>query len=57
MFIGRLSTWDGIMFYQVFLQDDMTLEEALRKSRKDGIQYGIAVSSTILQMMQRPNGG
>jgi hypothetical protein len=38
-----------IVDYQVFLQDDMTLAEALRKSRKDGIQYGITASSTRLQ--------
>ena len=35
--------------YQVYLRSGMGLDEALRKSRKDGIQYGIAVSSTTLK--------
>jgi hypothetical protein len=35
--------------YQVFLQDGMTLEGVLRKSRRDGIQYGITASSTTFQ--------
>lgn len=34
--------------YHVSLRDGMTLEQALRKSREDGIQYGItAVSTTV----------
>jgi hypothetical protein len=35
--------------YQVFLRDGMTLEDALRKSRNDGIQYGITAGPAVLE--------
>lgn len=35
--------------YDVFLRDGMTLDDALRKSRADGIQYGITVASSELR--------
>lgn len=41
--IGRHNV--PMVDYHVFLRPGMTLEDALRKSRKDGIQYGITVTS------------
>ncbi len=35
--------------YHVSLRDGMTLEQALRKSRADGIQYGVTAESTTLK--------
>jgi hypothetical protein len=40
--IGRHNV--PLVDYHVFLRDGMTLEAALRKSRQDGIQYGITAS-------------
>ncbi len=45
--IGRHNV--PMVDYHVFLRDGMTLEDALRKSRKDGIQYGITAASTTLK--------
>ena len=41
--IGRHNV--PMVDYHVFLRPGMTLDDALRKSRKDGIQYGIAATS------------
>jgi hypothetical protein len=35
--------------YHVFLRDGMSIEDALRKSRHDGIQYGITIASTAVK--------
>jgi hypothetical protein len=45
--IGRHNV--PMVDYHVFLRDGMTLEDALRKSRKDGIQYGITAESAGLK--------
>ena len=45
--IGRHNV--PMVDYHVFLRPSMTLEEALRKSRKDGIQYGITATSVTLK--------
>ena len=45
--IGRHNV--PIVDYHVFLRDGMTLESALRKSRQDGIQFGISVEATTLK--------
>jgi hypothetical protein len=45
--IGRHNV--PMVDYHVFLRPGMTLAGALRKSRKDGIQYGITATSDILQ--------
>jgi histidinol phosphatase-like PHP family hydrolase len=42
--IGRHNV--PMVDYHVFLRDGMTLEDALRKSRKDGIQYGITAETS-----------
>ncbi len=41
--IGRHNV--PMVDYHVFLRDGMTLEDALRKSRADGIQYGITADA------------
>lgn len=41
--IGRHNV--PMVDFHVYLQDGMTLEDALQKSRKDGIQYGITTNS------------
>jgi hypothetical protein len=45
--IGRHNV--PMVDYQVELGNGMRLEEALRKSRKDGIQYGITAPSSVLK--------
>ncbi len=45
--IGRHNV--PIVDYHVFLRAGMTLESALRKSRQDGIQYGISAEAATLQ--------
>lgn len=45
--IGRHNV--PIVDYHVFLRDGMSLEDAMRKSRSDGIQYGITASSSVLK--------
>jgi Domain of Unknown Function (DUF1080) len=45
--IGRHNV--PMVDYHVFLRDGMTLEDALRKSREDGIQYGITGDSSELR--------
>jgi hypothetical protein len=45
--IGRHNV--PMVDYHVFLRPGMTLDDALRKSRKDGIQYGITATSTELK--------
>ncbi len=35
--------------YHVFLRNGMTLEQALRKSRRDGIQYGVTALTTAVK--------
>jgi len=45
--IGRHNV--PMVDYHVFLRTGLTLEDALRKSRKDGIQYGITAASTTLK--------
>jgi Domain of Unknown Function (DUF1080) len=42
--IGRHNV--PMVDYHVFLRDGMTLEDALRKSRSDGIQYGITATAS-----------
>jgi Domain of Unknown Function (DUF1080) len=44
--IGRHNV--PMVDYHVFLRDGMTLEDALRKSRQDGIQYGITADAAAL---------
>ncbi|HEX4164646.1 MAG TPA: family 16 glycoside hydrolase [Bryobacteraceae bacterium] len=44
--IGRHNV--PMVDYHVFLRNGMTLEDALRKSRRDGIQYGLTVSASDL---------
>jgi hypothetical protein len=45
--IGRHNV--PMVDYHVFLPPSMTLEDALRKSRKDGIQYGIIATSDMVK--------
>lgn len=45
--IGRHNV--PMVDYHVYLREGMTLEAALRKSRKDGLQYGITAASTTLR--------
>jgi hypothetical protein len=45
--IGRHNV--PMVDYHVFLRDGMTLEDALRKSRQDGIQYGITTTSALVR--------
>ena len=45
--IGRHNV--PIVDYHVFLRNGMTLEEALRKSRQDGVQYGLTALSSNLK--------
>lgn len=45
--IGRHNV--PMVDYHVFLRDGMTLEDALRKSREDGIQYGITAETAIVK--------
>lgn len=45
--IGRHNV--PMVDYHVFLRNGMTLEGALRKSRKDGIQYGITATTATLK--------
>jgi hypothetical protein len=45
--IGRHNV--PMVDYHVFLRDGMTLEDALRKSRQDGIQYGITADAAALK--------
>ena len=45
--IGRHNV--PMVDYDVSLRDGMTLEDALRKSRKDGIQYGITAAGASLK--------
>jgi Domain of Unknown Function (DUF1080) len=45
--IGRHNV--PMVDYHVFLRNGMTLEDALRKSRQDGIQYGISVEATAIK--------
>jgi hypothetical protein len=45
--IGRHNV--PLVDYHVFLRDGMTLESALRKSRRDGIQYGITAEAGTLK--------
>lgn len=45
--IGRHNV--PMVDYHVFLRDGMTLEDALRKSRDDGIQYGITAEAAALK--------
>lgn len=45
--IGRHNV--PMVDYHVFLRDGITLESALRKSRQDGIQYGISAEARTLK--------
>ncbi len=45
--IGRHNV--PMVDYHVFLRSGMTLEDALRKSRSDGIQYGITATSATVK--------
>jgi hypothetical protein len=45
--IGRHNV--PMVDYQVFLRNGMTLEDALRRSRRDGIQYGITADAAALK--------
>ena len=45
--IGRHNV--PMVDYDVYLRNGMTLEQALRKSRADGIQYGLTVASTTVK--------
>ncbi len=45
--IGRHNV--PMVDFHVFLRDGMTLDEALRKSRKDGIQYGITAETAVVK--------
>ena len=45
--IGRHNV--PIVDYHVYLRDGITLEDALRKSRKDGLQYGITTDAATLK--------
>lgn len=45
--IGRHNV--PMVDYHVYLRDGITVEDALRKSRKDGIQYGITASSALIK--------
>ena len=47
MNIGRHNV--PMVDYNVFLRDGMTLGDALRKSRKDGIQYGITAETATVE--------
>jgi hypothetical protein len=45
--IGRHNV--PMVDYHVFLRDGMTLDDALRKSRQDGIEYGITAEASTLK--------
>ncbi len=45
--IGRHNV--PMVDYHVFLRNGMTLDEALRKSRQDGIQYGVTAEASTLK--------
>ena len=48
--IGRHNV--PMVDYHVYLRKELTLEDALRKSRKDGIQYGITADADVLMSDQ-----
>jgi hypothetical protein len=45
--IGRHNV--PMIDYHVYLRNGMTIDDALRKSRKDGIQYGITADASMLK--------
>ncbi len=45
--IGRHNV--PMVDFHVYLRDSMTVQDALRKSRKDGIQYGITTAAAMLK--------